>query len=330
MDGLIALALAKKYTDKVGQDIISAGFKVQVEDNRSILNRQGEEKVLYLLPKEYGSSQDGYDEFVYANYNWEWIGKTDVSLDYELLSNKPTLTSYNSPTPKTLAGNVNFSSSFGFSDYTEGENITIDLRRVYYDQLDHNQNYMYGFQIPGDQYFTAYYNFNNLHDRSLAGEMDYTNAGFFRGIGKNLVNTPVEFSDSIGEMSRVTIIHYSTQPANEPLSNRYYLLRVIYFQDTNTNKIRQFVQWIYFPSLQNTTVTPITDWQEIGGGAQIVSGVVNSNGTITFTDSEGNSFTTSGSNLVTSGNEQISMGYDEGGFYFLFDDGQEEVNNGAD
>lgn len=67
-----------------------------------------------------------------------------------------------------------------------------------------------------------------------------------------------------------------------------------------------------------------------GGGSQIVSGEVNANGTITFTDSEGNSFTTSGSNLVTSGNEQISMGYDEGGFYFLFDDGQEEVNNGTD
>ena len=62
---------------------------------------------------------------------------------------------------------------------------------------------------------------------------------------------------------------------------------------------------------------------EGGGGAQIVSGVVNANGTITFTDSEGNSFTTSGSNLVTSGNEQVSVGYDEGGFYFLFDDGQE-------
>lgn len=85
MDGLIAYALAKKYTDKVGQDIISAGFKVQVEDNRSILNRQGEEKVLYLLPKEYGSSQDGYDEFVYANRNWEWVGKTDIDLsDYAL------------------------------------------------------------------------------------------------------------------------------------------------------------------------------------------------------------------------------------------------------
>jgi len=40
-------------------------------------------------------------------------------------------------------------------------------------------------------------------------------------------------------------------------------------------------------------------WAEFtGGGSQIVSGVVNANGTITFTDSEGNSFTTSGESVI--------------------------------
>lgn len=40
-------------------------------------------------------------------------------------------------------------------------------------------------------------------------------------------------------------------------------------------------------------------WQELtGGGSQIVSGVVNANGTITFTDSEGNTFTTTGSSVI--------------------------------
>ena len=34
------------------------------------------------------------------------------------------------------------------------------------------------------------------------------------------------------------------------------------------------------------------------GGSQIVSGVVNANGTITFTDSDGNTFTTSGSSVI--------------------------------
>ena len=36
-----------------------------------------------------------------------------------------------------------------------------------------------------------------------------------------------------------------------------------------------------------------------------------------------------GGNVVTSGDDKISMGYDSGGFYFLFDDGQEAVNNGS-
>ena len=73
----------------------------------------------------------------------------------------------------------------------------------------------------------------------------------------------------------------------------------------------------------------VSGWREIIGGSQIVSAVVNQNGTITFTDSDGSTFTTSGSKLVTSGDEQISMGYDNGGFYFLFDNGQQEVQNGT-
>lgn len=41
-----------------------------------------------------------------------------------------------------------------------------------------------------------------------------------------------------------------------------------------------------------------TEWQEIGSSSQIVSGVVNQNGTITFTDSDGNTFTTTGSSVI--------------------------------
>ena len=70
-------------------------------------------------------------------------------------------------------------------------------------------------------------------------------------------------------------------------------------------------------------------WEELAGGSEIVSGVVNQNGTIAYYDGNGTAlFTTSGDNIVTSGNQQISMGYDNGGFYFLFDDGG--VTNGTD
>jgi hypothetical protein len=48
----------------------------------------------------------------------------------------------------------------------------------------------------------------------------------------------------------------------------------------------------------NTYHYDITDFIELGSGSQIVSGVVNQNGSITFTDSDGNTFTTSGSSVI--------------------------------
>ena len=80
MDGLIAYVLAKSYMDEVGQSILFAGFKVQVESDRSILESTGQEKILYLIPKSDTSSADGYDEYIYTNNTWEYIGFADVDL----------------------------------------------------------------------------------------------------------------------------------------------------------------------------------------------------------------------------------------------------------
>ena len=42
-----------------------------------------------------------------------------------------------------------------------------------------------------------------------------------------------------------------------------------------------------------------SEWENLtDGGSQIVSGVVNQNGTITFTDSDGNTFTTTGASVI--------------------------------
>ena len=75
------LVVALGYTKKQVEQAKREGFRVQIEQNRSILETTGEEKTLYLLPKASGSTGDGYDEFVYAQNNWEWIGKTDVDFD---------------------------------------------------------------------------------------------------------------------------------------------------------------------------------------------------------------------------------------------------------
>ena len=80
MDGLIAYALAKKYADEVGRSILDAAFKTQVEQDRSILQTAGQEKILYFIPKTVASPSDGYDEYVYSNNAWEQVGATDVDL----------------------------------------------------------------------------------------------------------------------------------------------------------------------------------------------------------------------------------------------------------
>ena len=74
------LAIAIGYTNKQVEEAKKEGFKVQVEQDRSILDRQGKEKVFYFLPKSTVKSSDGYDEFVYANNKWEQVGVTDVDL----------------------------------------------------------------------------------------------------------------------------------------------------------------------------------------------------------------------------------------------------------
>lgn len=315
MDGLIAYALAKKYTDKVGQDIISAGFKVQVEEDRSILNRQGAEKVLYLLPKEYSSSQDGYDEFVYANDNWEWVGKTDVSLDYESLSNRPHIKGYKinsySQVDYNLQGIIRFAKgNFRFVGNEGDVEIKVD-ETVFKSNINTVIGYIY--------------DFNSFSS-------SYAESGVFAIINSRLSNIPSLFTNfDISGSSKTYIYHYF-QPTTFNGATVPIIRQVIYV-DTNGD-IRKFIQ------LENATknsqdgsysVSNTNGWVELTcGGSQIVSGVANANGTITFTDSEGGTFNTSGSNIVTSGNEQISVGYDNGGFYFLFDDGQEEVTNGTD
>lgn len=84
MDGLIAYALAKKfaadYADEVGRRVEQAGFKVQIESDRSILDGVGQPKIMYFLPKEDPQQGDGYDEFIYTNDAWEKVGTTDVDL----------------------------------------------------------------------------------------------------------------------------------------------------------------------------------------------------------------------------------------------------------
>ena len=77
---ILTLAVALGYTKKQVEEAKKEGFKVQVEQDRSILETTGEEKIFYFLTKNPQKTKDGYDEFVYANNNWEQVGVTDVDL----------------------------------------------------------------------------------------------------------------------------------------------------------------------------------------------------------------------------------------------------------
>jgi hypothetical protein len=91
MSGNRAYYLAKQYADEVAAKASQAGFKVQIEEDRSILEGEGQEKIFYFIPKDTAKPQDGYDEYIYAEGAWEQVGVTDVDLSgVEMTSNKVT------------------------------------------------------------------------------------------------------------------------------------------------------------------------------------------------------------------------------------------------
>lgn len=286
MDGLIAYALAKKYADKVGQSILDAGFKVQVEQDRSVLNRTGEQMTLYLLPKESSLSSDTYDEYVYTT-KWEQVGSTDIELDYNDLENKPKI-SYNMGTSssmtESLIGRLAFGSGIRIEKTTDG-----------------TENF-FAFKVDPSKVFTAVRGNTNLDLNSTVSQP-------FLFVAKRYRFTNLPSFVSVGNNDDIGLLNLSGQDIGQSM-------QMLYWIDSNNNSRYAFrVRY--------------SQWREIKDGSTIVSGVVNQNGTITFTDSDDNTFTTTGDKLMTSGNQQISMGYDNGGFYFLFDDGQEVTNNGS-
>lgn len=78
-----------------------------------------------------------------------------------------------------------------------------------------------------------------------------------------------------------------------------YLLRKVSGYSTNGGFVEYaqicYINYWYY---QENQIISQTDWVELSGGSQIVSGVVNQNGTITFADSDGNTFTTTGSSVI--------------------------------
>lgn len=78
MDGLIAYALSKRYTDSVAGSGSGVNFKVSIEADRSILEETGEANCFYFIPKD-AENPDEYEKWIYANDTWGQIVGTTSS-----------------------------------------------------------------------------------------------------------------------------------------------------------------------------------------------------------------------------------------------------------
>ena len=246
---------------------------------------------LYVMTNQQGDYLLVYedsDDNLHTIFNFSNLPQG--STDYNDLTNKPTVTVENQTAD--LTGDLNFY----FMDFKKTLFGTNGVRLA--DKV---------FETLSNVGLFDKYNFSQINST-------YYRSGLFQFTVSNLLNIPpaiTEYNDL------VFIIHFCDSPNIEvPLQ------RFVYFK-TALGKIKIYTQSLVLD--MQGSISQQSDWLEIGAGVNVVSGVVNQNGTITFTDSDGGTFNTSGNNIVTSGDQQISMGFDNNGkFYFRFDDGQGE------
>ena len=132
------------------------------------------------------------------------------------------------------------------------------------------------------------YDFNQL-------KANFAKSGTFKIPLTNVVNKPNEFNNLIGEL----FITHHFQPQHSSSSASF--IRLV----TGINSNNDIINYIQISELQSTgygsrtyNLISASTWQEIGGSNQLISAVVNQNGTITFTNSDGTTFTTTGSSVI--------------------------------
>lgn len=202
------------------------------------------------------------------------------------------VTSYNDLTDKPKY-NINYDGTFTNKDiigiikllqpFFQDEN-GITLKNITNQSLQDYTQYFYGFYSRA-----ITYNFGTTLNHI------FIRCGCFSTTVNSCSNIPSAFSPYLPSNDLFYIIHLFTTHG----AYNSQLARMVIFEDNTNHKIRVFAQLIGCEhSNPEATITAITDWEELGGSIQIVSAVVNANGTITFTDSEGNTFTTTGSSVI--------------------------------
>ena len=205
---------------------------------------------------------------------WAPTGGAGVT-DYNDLTNKPKIFG-GGLSPQDLVGMIYFEPTDFYNQNidTAGGEVYIQIRDRY-------------FGVDFSIYETVY-DFNNISGI-------YYHAGMNRFVGASQTsNFPANLND-IDRTKPYYVVHYT----NKGNSDSSWIVRKIIGFNQNGDYV-EYAQLIsiQYPVINNAKVVAQTTWQKISGGSQIVSGVVNQNGTITFTDSDGNTFTTTGSSVI--------------------------------
>lgn len=317
--GRFDMSIELTVTNQNGEQVLATPFPMWITVNGSILNEaevteESKGTVPELLEEAAEALAEAKDyenldnlpaingHTLIGDQTAEDLGISGGTDDYNELSNKPRIVAANTPsgwdTLKTLQGKFRFE-NFYFRE-NEGDVVRMAIKdntiveTMFVDALR-------------KKLFTSYGVYQNIpYDFFTNPSSAPTESGVWQIIRSDLNGMPVPAAGYLFNIPSPTRIQFYL---SDQYNDAQYANRLFYrIQDMAT----------FF------------DWKELGGGSEIVSGTVNQNGTITYYDGNGTAlFTTSGDNLVTSGNQQISMGYDNSGFYFLFDDGQEVVNNGT-
>jgi len=269
------------------------GF-ITIDDLYEILNStlQGDPNIapsLYVSANQSGSYSLVYmDSDDHLHTIFDFSNLPSGSSDYEDLENKPTING------DDFIGELEFSSTeFDVSKLTEESNVKflVSISRILGSKVS---------DVPFSSLSTDLQDglFCEVPESTLANDsygrnLNYWGAfsGKSQGNGNIIVriSTPSNFRNLpayIAENYKTCVVISSTQEGND----RGVCLQLVFTSNDN-NGIKIFGRY------GKTSASFTNSWQELLN-INIVSGVVNQNGTITFTNSDGTTFTTTGSSVI--------------------------------
>lgn len=285
--GRFDMSIELTVTNQGGEKVLVTPYPMWITVNGSILNEaevteesKGTVPELLEAAEEALAHNKDYDALdnrpqinghvLTGNQTAEDLGITGGTDDYDDLTNKPRIVAANAPsgwdTLKTLQGKFRFE-NFYFRE-NEGDVVRMAIKdntiveTMFVDALRKKLFTSYGV------YQNIPYNFFTNPDSAP------TESGVWQINRSDLNGMPVPAAGYLFNIPSPTRIQF-------------------YFSDQYNGA--QYANRLFYRIQDMAT---FSDWKELGGSSEIVSGVVNANGTITFTDSDGNTFTTTGESVI--------------------------------